>query len=416
MTTKKISNSKIVVGFTFLVFFAFSFVIGVVMGFQNRPEVTKITTLFNKNSAFASPVDFDAYWKVWNIIDEKYVDKSKIDDTEKIWGSVKGLAASLNDPYTVFFDPTETKDFNEIIGGSFSGIGVEIGIKEGVLTVIAPLKNSPAQKAGIKEGDSILSIDQISTADMSVDESTKYIKGTKGTDVVLTIYRSGEESTRNITITRDIIDIPTIDTKLREDGVFVISLYSFSENAPVLFQGALREFLNTKSDKLVIDLRDNPGGYLDGAVDIASWFLPVGDVVVKEGQGASTDQVYRSKGYNIFKNKQIKAAILVNGGSASASEILAGALREQGVAKLIGEKTYGKGTVQELLPITSTTELKITVAKWFTPNGISIDENGLLPDIEIALTEEDYLSGIDTQMDTAIKYLLDITTPYSIKK
>ena len=400
----------IVTVFTSLCLFAFVFVAGVVMGFQNRPEVSKITALFNKETAFASPVDFEAFWEVWNTIDNKYVDKNAIDDKEKVWGAVKGLAASLGDPYTVFFDPEETKEFNEVIEGSFSGIGVEIGMKEGVLTVIAPLKDSPAEKAGLREGDKILAIDDVMIHDMSVDESIKLIKGTKGTEVTLTIFREGEESTRLVTIVRDTIDIPTIDSELRDDGVFVISLYSFSENAPVLFQGALREFLNTKSDKLVIDLRDNPGWYLDGAVDIASWFMPIGEPVVKEGTGNADDKVYRSRGYNVFKDKPVKVVILVNGGSASASEILAGALKEAGIATLVGEQTFGKGTVQELIPITSDTELKITVAKWYTPNGISIDDNGLTPDIVVPFTVEDYAQDRDPQMDKAVEYILSGTT------
>lgn len=410
MDRKSARARKIVYIFTGVSLVVFAFVAGVVMGFQNRPEVSKITSLFNKENAFAAPVDFDAFWETWNVIDEKYADKSKIDDEEKVWGAIKGLAASLGDPYTVFFDPEETKEFNEVIDGSFSGIGVEIGMKDGVLTVIAPLKDSPAERAGLRAGDSIIAIGEVSTADMTVDDSIKLIKGEKGTDVVLTIYRDGEDATQSVTVTRDIIDIPTIDSELRDDGVFVISLYSFSENAPVLFQGALREFLNTKSDKLIIDLRDNPGGYLDGAVDIASWFLPIGEPVVKEGLGNADDKVYRSKGYNVFKDKPVKVAILVNGGSASASEILAGALKENGVATLVGEQTFGKGTVQELVPITNDTELKITVAKWFTPNGISINENGLTPDVVVPLTSMDYSEGRDPQMDEAVALLLGETT------
>lgn len=407
MKTLKASTKHLLYAIAGIIVVAFVFVAGIAVGFTNRPEVSRITSLFNKEAAFAAPVDFEPFWKVWNLLDEKYVDIDNVDEQAKVWGAIKGLTDAVGDPYTVFFDPEENKEFNEVIEGEFSGIGIELGVRDGALTVIAPLNGSPAEKAGLATDDVIAAIDGEVTNDFTVDDAIKRIKGDKGTPVTLTVIKADSGKTEDVRIIRDTISIPTIETKLRDDGVFVISLYSFSENAPVLFQGALQKFLSSKSDKLIIDLRGNPGGYLDGAIDIASWFLPSGKVVVKEDfGGAKPEELYRSKGYNIFRDKPIHVAILVDEGSASASEILAGALREHGVATLVGMQTYGKGTVQELIPVTDTTSIKITVAKWLTPNGLSINENGLTPDYVVPLTEEDIEGGRDPQLDKAVDVLL----------
>jgi carboxyl-terminal processing protease len=196
-----------------------------------------------------------------------------------------------------------------------------------------------------------------------------------------------------------------IDTELRSDGVFVISLYSFSANSTKLFRNALEEFANSGSSRLVLDLRGNPGGYLEAAIDMASWFLPSGDVVVSEDFGKNGEPlIHRSRGYDVFTDK-LKMVVLVDGGSASASEILAGALRDNGKATLVGETTYGKGSVQEVVNLTNDTALKITIAKWFTPKGISISEEGITPDIQVPFTEEDAKAKRDPQLDRAVEFL-----------
>ncbi|MFT5352162.1 MAG: carboxyl-terminal processing protease, partial [Candidatus Paceibacteria bacterium] len=237
-------------------------------------------------------------------------------------------------------------------------------------------------------------------------EAVSKIKGEKGTEVVITVAREGVAETIDISITRDNIKIPTVDTELRSDGVFVISLYNFNANATNDFRRALREFMLAKTDKLILDLRGNPGGFLTAAIDISSWFLPAGKIVVKEDFGGKEDEeVFRSRGYNIF-NDNLKMAILVNGGSASASEIVAGALQSHGIAELIGTNTYGKGSVQELMDITEETSLKVTIARWLTPNGKSISDGGLSPDIEVEFTNEDFEAKKDPQLDAAIDYLL----------
>ena len=244
----------------------------------------------------------------------------------------------------------------------------------------------------------------ISTLNMSTSEAVKIIRGEKGTEVILLIDRKEEKENIEISIIRDVIDIPTINTEIKED-VFIIHLYSFTATSPNLFRDALREFIEANTNKLIIDLRGNPGGYLEVANDIASWFLPMGKVVVTENYGENnSDKVHSSRGYNIFNDK-LQLVILINGGSASASEILAGALRDYGKATLIGTKSFGKGSVQELVKITPETSLKVTVARWLTPLGNSISKDGLSPDIEVEITIDDIKAGKDPQIEKAIEYL-----------
>lgn len=351
-------------------------------------------------------VDFDAFWKVWDEINSKYVTSEMPSDSEKMYGAIAGVVASLDDPYSVFLPPVEAKMFEEDVQGSFSGVGMEVGKKDDVLTVIAPLKDTPADKAGVMSGDKIIAIDGESTYDQTVHEAVSMIRGEKGSTVILTIVREGRDDILEISIVRDEIQIPIMETELRDDGVFVVGLYSFSATSPGLFTEAIQEFLETGSKKMILDLRGNPGGFLGAAVDIASFFLPAGDIVAREfyGEGVAED-LYRSKGFDVFDDS-LELVILLDGGSASASEILAGALREHGVATIIGAQSFGKGSVQELIDLEDGTSLKLTIARWLTPNGISISEQGLTPDIEIDITIEDFEAGNDPQLDKAVTFLL----------
>ncbi len=388
---------------TFLFFGVFA--LGIYIGFNHRPEIDKVSGVMNKDNQVSAQADFAPFWKAWNVINEKHPGAKDVSDQEKVWGAISGLASSLNDPYTMFFPPGEAKQFENSVNGEFEGIGLEIEIKNKILTAIAPLKNSPAYKAGIKPGDKILKIDNTSTTDITVEKAINLIRGKEGTVVKLVILRDGENVSREIPVTREVINIPALDTELRPDGIFVIKLYQFSLNSADLFKQAVKEFINSKSSKLILDMRGNPGGYLDAAIDMASWFLPAGKTVVIEDFGKNIDQkIYRSKGYNDFGNN-LKMMILVDNGSASASEILAGALKEQGVAKLLGEQTYGKGSVQELVQITPDSELKVTIAKWLTPKGISISEKGLTPDYAVPVTEQDIQNKNDPQMNKAVELL-----------
>ncbi len=381
------------------------FSLGTYMGYSRRPEIEKVFSITNKNTQVETTADFNSFWKAWNLINEKSLYAKKISDQDRVYGAISGLASSLKDPYTVFFPPEENKLFTDEIKGSFGGIGAEVGIKDQVLTVVAPLKDNPAMKVGLKSGDKILKIDKTATNEMTVDEAINLIRGPKGTIVTLLVLRPGEKTTREFKITRDEIAIPTIDTEFRNDNIFVLKFYSFSENSANLFKDALQKFIDTRSHKLIIDLRGNPGGYLDAAVNIASWFVDQGKTVVSEDFGENRKPIiYRSHGPKLF-DKSLQLVVLVDGGSASASEILAGALKEHGIATLVGEKTFGKGSVQELVDITDDTSLKITVARWLTPNGVSISDHGLDPDVEVSINQKDLDAGRDPQLDKAVSIL-----------
>ena len=401
----------------FLVVFLFvagSFVIGVYLGFDNRPAVSKITNVLNKESEDFDNVDFSPFWETWLLLDKKFVDPingqaSVVSNEERVYGAISGLVNSLGDPYTVFLPPKEKENFDLSISGNFSGVGMEVGMRDGVITVISPLPDSPAKKSGILAGDKVLEIDGVSTAGMNIDEAVNLIRGEKGTVVKLLVRHEKVGRTEEISIVRDNIAIPSVESEfLEEERVFVIRVFNFSAPVQKEFRDALVLFAEKRTDKLIIDLRGNPGGFLDASIGIASWFLPKGEIVLREVSGATEEEkLYRSLGNNVFNDK-LKLAILIDGGSASASEILAGALSEHGIATMIGEKTFGKGSVQELVNIDDKTSLKVTIARWLTPKGRSISENGLDPDIEVPITLADIEAGRDPQLERAIEYLLSL--------
>ena len=386
--------------------FGLFFVWGIYIGLNNRPEIEKVIGLSNKETQVITETDFSPFWKVWNTINEKYPKADKLIDKNKVYGAISGLVGSLDDPYSVFFGPDEAKDFEDEIAGNFTGIGMEVGMKDKILTVIAPLKDTPAYRANIKSGDKILKIDKIVTSGLSIEKAIKLIRGEKGTTVALTIFREENKDPMEIKIVRDVINIPTLDTEFRPDGIFVIKLYSFSANSASLFRNAIKSFAESGTEKLLLDLRGNPGGYLDSAVDISSWFLPNGKTIVTEDYGDDKKpEIFRSRGYNVFNDK-LKFVILIDSGSASASEIVAGAMQNHGRAKLVGSQSFGKGSVQEAIKITPDTLLKITVAKWLTPNGTSISEKGLTPDYPVEITKKDLEKKKDPQLDKAVELLL----------
>lgn len=349
--------------------------------------------------------DLDPFWKAWDILRDRHVDAASTTVQQNVWGSIEGLAASYGDPYTVFFPPRENKLFKEDIAGNFGGVGMEIGVKDGQLVVIAPLEGNPAKRAGVEAGDAIVSINGTSTMGMNTDEAVSLIRGPQGTDVKIGFLTKDSTTPIIRTITRATINIPVIDISTKPGGISVIKLHNFSANSADLFRNALREFAQSGNSKLILDLRRNPGGYLDASWDMASYFLPAGKVIVTEDFGKNGAPIaYRSKGYNVF-NSSLKMMILVDGGSASASEILAGALKEHGIAKLVGTKTFGKGSVQELIPITHDTSLKVTIASWLTPLGHNLSKDGLEPDYKVEPTDKQLLAGEDPIMDKAVELL-----------
>lgn len=395
------SDKKFVYGIVGVPVVLITFFVGLYVGQHRNVSVNTDAT----NGSYVTIDQFSPFWKAWQILDTKNINAASTTPETKIWGSIQGLASSYGDPYTVFFPPTEAKLFQDNIRGDFGGVGMEVGIREGKLVVVSPIKGNPAEAAGVKAGEFIIAIGATSTEGMPVDKAVSYIRGPSGTSVKITFLAPGSTKPVERTIVRATINVPTIDTSEKDGGIFVIRLYGFTANSAELFREALRKFALSGKHKLILDLRGNPGGYLDAAWDMASYFLPAGKVVVTEDFGAhGTPQVFRSKGYNAFKN-DLQMIILVDAGSASASEILAGALSEQGVAKLVGVKTFGKGSVQELVPITDNTSLKVTVARWLTPSGHNLSHDGLEPHYKVELTEADVKAGKDLQMQKAVDIL-----------
>ena len=373
-------------------------------------SLNAVKNLINPDSGKPENVDFSLFWKVYSDLTAKYVDKGKVDPQKVLYGAINGLVNSVGDPYTVFFEPVVSKKFQEEISGSFGGVGIEIGKRNNILTVIAPIKDTPAFKAGIKAGDKILKIDSKPTADLSIEEAVNLIRGKKGTRVVLTIQNS---STRDVELIRDAIKIPTIDWKLVEQGnkkIAYMQIYSFNQTVDSEFKKASEEILKSNANALIIDLRNNPGGLLDSAINLAGWFLDKNQIVVSEVFRDGTKNEFRSDGNASLK--KYPTIILMNGGSASASEILAGALHDNRNIKIVGEKSFGKGSVQELQNYGDGSSLKVTIAKWLTPAGISISDKGIEADIEIKFKEEDLKEegkieigtpGKDAQLDKAIE-------------
>jgi len=349
-------------------------------------------------------LDFSLFWEAWHKIQEGYIKADEINVQELIYGAISGMVDSLEDPYTVFFNPEEAETFFEDVSGRFEGVGMEIGIKEGQLQVIAPLEGTPAQEAGLRPGDKIIAVDGASTMNITIEEAVHLIRGPKGTEVVLTIFRNEWKDSKEITVKRAVIKVPSIKWELLEDDIAYIKLYHFSERVDRDFKEAAIEILKSPAEKIILDLRSNPGGYLERSQDIAGWFLERGQVVVIEDFGGKQEQeIYKAEGGAEFLNYPM--VILINQGSASASEILAAALQDNRGITLIGETSFGKGSVQLMENLTDGSSLKITVANWLTPNGNYITDMGLEPDIKVEMTEEDYNENRDPQLGKAIEIL-----------
>lgn len=397
-------------GISFALVAALSFFIGLSVGTSSSAATVAAHIPFIGDGLDATPdssADLTAFWKAWNTLSANYVithASSTLPTTkERLYGAISGLASSYGDPYTTFFPPEEAKAFSDNISGSFGGVGMEIGIKEAILTVIAPLKGTPADVAGILAGDQIATINGESTDGLSTEKAVRKIRGPIGSKVEFTFIRDGKPLT--ISVIRDTIQVPeTKDSLDEKSGVYSIALYEFTSNSADLFSQAFSRFKASGSKKLIVDLRSNPGGYLDAAVDIASHFLPRGAVVVTEDFGGKEpNQVHTSLGYNDLPSGT-KVVVLIDSGSASASEIFAGALQDAHIATLIGTKSFGKGSVQSLTDLDGGS-LKITVARWVTPAGHWIMGNGVTPDITVPFVAADAAAKRDPQVARAIKFL-----------
>lgn len=349
----------------------------------------------------AKSVDFSTFWEVWDLVNEKYIDQP-VDRQVLLDGAIEGMVSALGDPYTTYFTPESAEEFRQEVDQTFFGIGAEIGMDDDdTIVVIAPLAGTPAVAAGVLAGDKIFSIDGEDTTDMTVEEAVKRIRGDVGTDVVLTLYRGGD-ATFDVTITRAEITIDSVTWEIRDDGIAVVTLSVFNEDTVGLFREASAAILTQHAKGVVIDLRNDPGGLLTAAIDVASFWTGKDVVVIEET--LEGQEAYGGNRTAVLAG--IPTVVLVNAGSASASEILAGALQDYGFATVIGEQSYGKGSVQEYHEeLAEGAAVKITIAHWLTPNGRTINGVGITPDVVVAETIDDYHAGKTPQMDAAVRQL-----------
>ncbi len=387
----------------FVVLGVFLFGSGYYFGFKGFIATTSkypIVHISRINPSEQKELDFSLFWKIWDTMHTKYYDESKVVDAEMVYGAIRGMVAAVGDPYTVFLPPRQNKMVEEDLKGSFEGVGIQIGFKKGQLAVIAPLPGSPAEKAGVLPGDYIVEIKDvlkgidIGTSNISLEEAVEAIRGRADTSVILTLIRDEVGKPIITEIKRSEIDVPSVSLSYVGEGnkdIAHVKVSKFAAETQVEWDEAVVELVSNPDLKaLIVDLRNNPGGYLQGAVDLASDFLSTGDVVVKEEGGSIASQEYKVE--KLGRLKQVKLIVLVNEGSASASEIFAGAMRDHNRAKLVGDTTFGKGTIQEPEQVDGGAGLHITVAKWLTPNGIWVHDTGLEPDAvveNLVDTEED---------------------------
>lgn len=347
---------------------------------------------------------FEVFWEAWKLLEDEYYGELP-NPQEMTRSAIRGVLSKLGDENTGLVDPEIARIIDEDSSGSFEGIGATVRINEdNRLEIVRPFPDQPADKAGIKAGDVVLSVDGKSIAGFSVYEAVAVIRGPSSTQVKLTIVRAGVPEPFDVTVTRGKITIPIVQSEMLDGDIAYVSLFDFSSLATDQLEGEIETLLAKKPKGLILDLRDNPGGYLQQALQVADLFLDAG-VIASEKDKGGEGQTFRSGSRGIAQD--IPLVVLVNGGSASASEIVAGALQDRGRAKLIGETTFGKGSVQLAHKLQDGSELRVTIAHWFTPNGRQIHGTGLEPDISVPLTEQDAAAGRDPQLDRAVEYLID---------
>lgn len=391
-----------------VILFVVSFGLGAIFGqmFFFNKEVTnaaeggKVSKVININrtTSHSNQVDFFQFWDVWDRVKAKYV-KQPVNDVDMFYGAIQGMVASLGDPYSVYLPPQDASEFENDVDGVFSGIGAEIGIKNNQLLIVAPLSNTPAEKAGLRAGDKIMAIDKLSTLGMDTDTAVKHIRGADGTIVVLSIMRAGFTKAKDFSITRAQINVPAVIFSIKNKTVGYMRVMSFGNGAAEKLNAAIEEMQKKKIKKLIVDLRNNPGGYLEQAVTMASEWVQEGKIVSEK---YSNGQVNDHYSYGAHRLADIKTVVLVNGGSASASEIVAGALQDYKKATIVGEKTFGKGSVQDYESLSDGSALKITIAKWYTPYDKCIDELGVTPDVEVKQNFEKEKVGEDAMLAKAL--------------
>ncbi|MEK7462793.1 MAG: S41 family peptidase [Patescibacteria group bacterium] len=365
------------------------------------PKNIVIKGVSNIESEAKQDADFNIFWQAWDLLKSNHIKGVELKDQDLVYGAIEGLVNSAGDPHTTFFKPDDSQKFVEDIQGEFGGIGAELGVKDDYVVVVAPLEDTPASRGGIKAGDKILEVDGKPLLKADVNAAVKKIRGEIGTTVVLTILSNGDKTTHEVSLVRGTITIPTLKWEIKNDNIAYVQLFSFNEKAPYLFYKTALAIMLGDMKGMVLDLRNNPGGYLEVAVNIAGWFFEKDKLIVSEQFRNGEETKFTSNGTGAFSDMPI--VVLVNKGSASASEILAGALRDNRKIKLIGEKTFGKGTVQEMESLKDGSQIKMTIAKWVMPSGYIIEENGLVPDIEVKITEKDIEVKRDPQLERALE-------------
>ena len=359
------------------------------------------------DSSLYDEVDLDLMWTVWGILDSDYLNDDLLDSEMMVYGAVKGLVNSLDDPYTVFMDPEETEEFSQSLEGQLEGIGAELTVEEGLLIIVTPLKNSPAEKAGLLPGDVIYQIDEEYALDMSFFEAIMNIRGEAGTPVTLSIIREGLDEPFDATIIRAEIDIESVTKEVFEGDIVYLSVNQFSDTTSVEFGKAISDLILDEPEGLIVDLRYNGGGYLDIAVELLSYLLEsdLSAVEIREKNLLLSETLYTNGGKKLL---DIPLVVFVNEGSASASEIVAGAIQDYDRGIVMGTQTFGKGTVQEVEFLEDGSSIRLTIAEWLTPEGRAIQGVGLTPDIVVELYDDDLENEYDRQLEEAKKYLSEL--------
>ncbi len=373
-----VKHTRLLLAIGFVIIFGLGVLFGATFG-VTHVLAPGVTDAFSQKNSPVENVNLSQFWQIWNEIKYKYVDNKTVKNSDLLYGAMQGMMASLNDPYSIYFPPKQAKAFESDLSGKFDGIGAEIGMNtNNQLNVIAPLSGSPAQKAGLHARDLIVSVNSSSTASMSVEQAARLIRGKKGTTVVLGILRSGWTIPKSFTIIRDTITVPSVTSKMQTADIAYIHISFFNNNTGIDFQKAIDKLLPKHPKGIILDMRNNPGGYLDTSVDVASEWVTTG-IVVSEHFGNGKIQTYKTHGLHPLNG--IPTVVLVDGGTASGAEIVSGALQDYKKAIIMGQQTYGKGSVQEFETLPDGSAFKLTIAKWYTPNNREINHTGITPDV-----------------------------------
>jgi carboxyl-terminal processing protease len=407
----------ILVGFLVIATMAIMFGSGLLIGWFNPEPGRYLVSLFKPEASLSAtqslPQDksgdtdlqtlFVPFWQAWDLVHSEYVDQP-VDDTLMMQGAISGMMDSLGDPHTSYMNPEEYDIVNTDLEGSYEGIGAWVDTTGDYLTIISPMTDSPAEEAGLQPGDQVIAVNGKDMTGVDGDVVLKDVKGPAGTDVVLTIKREGMEEPFDVTITRREIEVPSVESEMLEGNIAYIQLYTYGVTTPDELHSALETLLEDNPKGIILDLRNNGGGYLDSAIQIVSEFIDRGNVAMYEEMGDGSQKVYKTSGGGLATD--IPLVVLINQGSASASEITAGAIQDLNRGTLVGEVSYGKGSVQIWTPLTNNQgAVRVTVARWLTPNERQINGVGITPDVAVEYTEDDYENNVDPQLDKAIEIL-----------